>query len=92
MYLLYNNIFLHVLYKTETTKILFLFFYRYQVLAFATDADERHETEQQKHSSGKRLVVRPVGFTENILLKHTIYFLCKTYIKLYYIYVKRGKM
>ncbi|KYO43240.1 protein PTHB1 isoform A [Alligator mississippiensis] len=31
--------------------------YKYQVLAFATDADERHETEQQKHSSGKRLVV-----------------------------------
>ncbi|XP_019393982.1 PREDICTED: protein PTHB1 isoform X2 [Crocodylus porosus] len=31
--------------------------YKYQVLAFATDADERQETEQQKHSSGKRLVV-----------------------------------
>ncbi|XP_009077171.1 PREDICTED: protein PTHB1, partial [Acanthisitta chloris] len=31
--------------------------YRYQVLAFATDADERQETEQQKLSSGKRLAV-----------------------------------
>ncbi|NXL60565.1 PTHB1 protein, partial [Chordeiles acutipennis] len=31
--------------------------YKYQVLAFATDADERQETEQQKLSSGKRLVV-----------------------------------
>ncbi|XP_075274771.1 protein PTHB1 [Opisthocomus hoazin] len=31
--------------------------YQYQVLAFATDADERQETEQQKLSSGKRLVV-----------------------------------
>ncbi|NXY41179.1 PTHB1 protein, partial [Ceuthmochares aereus] len=31
--------------------------YKYQVLAFATDADERQETEQQKHSSGKRLAV-----------------------------------
>ncbi|NWU89725.1 PTHB1 protein, partial [Upupa epops] len=30
--------------------------YKYQVLAFATDADER-QTEQQKHSSGKKLVV-----------------------------------
>ncbi|XP_077667176.1 protein PTHB1 isoform X11 [Eretmochelys imbricata] len=30
--------------------------YKYQVLAFATDADERKETEQQKLSSGKRLV------------------------------------
>nr|XP_023963582.2 protein PTHB1 [Chrysemys picta bellii] len=29
----------------------------YQVLAFATDADERQETEQQKMSSGKRLVM-----------------------------------
>ncbi|XP_010192389.1 PREDICTED: protein PTHB1, partial [Mesitornis unicolor] len=29
--------------------------YKYQVLAFATDADERQETEQQKLSSGKRL-------------------------------------
>lgn len=32
---------------------------RYQVLAFATDADKRQETEQQKLGSGKRLVVRP---------------------------------
>ncbi|KGL73658.1 Protein PTHB1, partial [Tinamus guttatus] len=31
--------------------------YKYQVLAFATDADERQETEQQKLGSGKRLVV-----------------------------------
>ncbi|XP_043364694.1 protein PTHB1 isoform X9 [Dermochelys coriacea] len=31
--------------------------YKYQVLAFATDADEREETEQQKLSSGKRLVM-----------------------------------
>ncbi|NXO57315.1 PTHB1 protein, partial [Aramus guarauna] len=31
--------------------------YKYQVLAFATDADERQETEQQKLSSGKRLAV-----------------------------------
>ncbi|XP_066210488.1 protein PTHB1 isoform X1 [Saccopteryx leptura] len=31
--------------------------YRYQVLAFATDADKRQETEQQKLGSGKRLVV-----------------------------------
>ncbi|XP_056338909.1 protein PTHB1 isoform X2 [Oenanthe melanoleuca] len=31
--------------------------YKYQVLAFATDADERQDTEQQKLSSGKRLVV-----------------------------------
>lgn len=31
--------------------------YRYQVLAFATDADKREETEQQKLGSGKRLVV-----------------------------------
>ncbi|XP_071592177.1 protein PTHB1 [Heliangelus exortis] len=31
--------------------------YKYQVLAFATDADERQEAEQQKLSSGKRLVV-----------------------------------
>uniref|UniRef100_A0A674KIT4 Bardet-Biedl syndrome 9 n=1 Tax=Terrapene triunguis TaxID=2587831 RepID=A0A674KIT4_9SAUR len=31
--------------------------YKYQVLAFATDADERQETEQQKLSSGKRLVM-----------------------------------
>ncbi|XP_053915456.1 protein PTHB1 isoform X2 [Cuculus canorus] len=31
--------------------------YKYQVLAFATDSDERQETEQQKHSSGKRLAV-----------------------------------
>ncbi|XP_062425527.1 protein PTHB1 isoform X2 [Rhea pennata] len=31
--------------------------YKYQVLVFATDADERQETEQQKLSSGKRLVV-----------------------------------
>ncbi|XP_065439831.1 protein PTHB1 isoform X5 [Chrysemys picta bellii] len=31
--------------------------YKYQVLAFATDADERQETEQQKMSSGKRLVM-----------------------------------
>ncbi|XP_074844222.1 protein PTHB1 isoform X2 [Carettochelys insculpta] len=30
--------------------------YKYQVLAFATDADERQETEHQKLSSGKRLV------------------------------------
>ncbi|XP_004677203.1 PREDICTED: protein PTHB1 [Condylura cristata] len=31
--------------------------YKYQVLAFATDADKRKETEQQKLGSGKRLVV-----------------------------------
>ncbi|NXL47243.1 PTHB1 protein, partial [Podilymbus podiceps] len=31
--------------------------YKYQVLAFATDSDERQETEQQKISSGKRLAV-----------------------------------
>uniref|UniRef100_H0Z4G5 Bardet-Biedl syndrome 9 n=1 Tax=Taeniopygia guttata TaxID=59729 RepID=H0Z4G5_TAEGU len=31
--------------------------YKYQVLACATDADERHDTEQRKLSSGKRLVV-----------------------------------
>ncbi|XP_074697368.1 protein PTHB1 isoform X2 [Strix aluco] len=31
--------------------------YKYQVLAFATDADERQETEQQKLSSGKKLAV-----------------------------------
>ncbi|NXE78906.1 PTHB1 protein, partial [Cochlearius cochlearius] len=31
--------------------------YKYQVLAFATDADERQETEKQKLSSGKRLAV-----------------------------------
>ncbi|KAK1186587.1 PTHB1 protein, partial [Pygoscelis papua] len=31
--------------------------YKYQVLAFATDADERQEAEQQKLSSGKRLAV-----------------------------------
>ncbi|KAB0344867.1 hypothetical protein FD754_021793, partial [Muntiacus muntjak] len=31
--------------------------YKYQVLAFATDADKRQETEQQKHGSGKRLIV-----------------------------------
>ncbi|XP_057588066.1 protein PTHB1 isoform X3 [Hippopotamus amphibius kiboko] len=30
--------------------------YKYQVLAFATDADKRQETEQQKLGSGKRLV------------------------------------
>uniref|UniRef100_A0A8C3KFU1 Bardet-Biedl syndrome 9 n=1 Tax=Calidris pygmaea TaxID=425635 RepID=A0A8C3KFU1_9CHAR len=30
--------------------------YKYQVLAFATDADERQEAEQQKLSSGKRVV------------------------------------
>ncbi|KAM4874745.1 protein PTHB1 isoform 3-T6 [Thomomys bottae] len=31
--------------------------YKYQVLAFATDADKRQETEQQKLGSGKRLIV-----------------------------------
>lgn len=31
--------------------------YKYQVLAFATDADKKQETEQQKLGSGKRLVV-----------------------------------
>ncbi|XP_021564854.1 protein PTHB1 isoform X9 [Carlito syrichta] len=31
--------------------------YKYEVLAFATDADKRQETEQQKVGSGKRLVV-----------------------------------
>ncbi|XP_063181587.1 protein PTHB1 isoform X3 [Chroicocephalus ridibundus] len=31
--------------------------YKYQMLAFATDADERQETEQQKLSSGKRVAV-----------------------------------
>ncbi|NXT68361.1 PTHB1 protein, partial [Chaetops frenatus] len=31
--------------------------YKYQVLAFATDADERQDIEQQKLSSGKRLAV-----------------------------------
>ncbi|XP_039771064.1 protein PTHB1 isoform X2 [Ornithorhynchus anatinus] len=31
--------------------------YKYQVLAFATDADKRQETEQQKLGCGKRLVV-----------------------------------
>ncbi|XP_036102590.1 protein PTHB1 isoform X3 [Molossus molossus] len=31
--------------------------YKYQVLAFATDADKRQESEQQKLGSGKRLVV-----------------------------------
>uniref|UniRef100_A0A8C7AVD6 Bardet-Biedl syndrome 9 n=1 Tax=Neovison vison TaxID=452646 RepID=A0A8C7AVD6_NEOVI len=31
--------------------------YKYQVLAFATDADKRQETEQQKLGSGKRLTV-----------------------------------
>ncbi|XP_078198311.1 protein PTHB1 isoform X24 [Callithrix jacchus] len=31
--------------------------YKYQVLAFATDADKRQETDQQKLGSGKRLVV-----------------------------------
>ncbi|XP_063089959.1 protein PTHB1 isoform X12 [Cavia porcellus] len=31
--------------------------YKYQVLVFATDADKREETEQQKLGSGKRLVV-----------------------------------
>ncbi|NXL32338.1 PTHB1 protein, partial [Glaucidium brasilianum] len=31
--------------------------YKYHVLAFATDADERQETEQQKLGSGKKLVV-----------------------------------
>ncbi|XP_011805523.1 PREDICTED: protein PTHB1 isoform X4 [Colobus angolensis palliatus] len=31
--------------------------YKYQVLAFATDADKRQETEQQILGSGKRLVV-----------------------------------
>ncbi|XP_047704229.1 protein PTHB1 isoform X5 [Prionailurus viverrinus] len=31
--------------------------YKYHVLAFATDADKRQETEQQKLGSGKRLVV-----------------------------------
>ncbi|KAB0376096.1 hypothetical protein FD755_012739, partial [Muntiacus reevesi] len=31
--------------------------YKYQVLAFATDADKRQESEQQKHGSGKRLIV-----------------------------------
>ncbi|NXY86699.1 PTHB1 protein, partial [Alcedo cyanopectus] len=31
--------------------------YKYQVLAFAADANDRQEAEQQKHSSGKRLVV-----------------------------------
>ncbi|XP_043835168.1 protein PTHB1 isoform X1 [Dromiciops gliroides] len=31
--------------------------YKYQVLAFATDADKRQDTEQQKLGSGKRLVV-----------------------------------
>ncbi|XP_049673142.1 protein PTHB1 [Accipiter gentilis] len=31
--------------------------YKYQVLAFATDADERQEPEQKKLSSGKRLAV-----------------------------------
>ncbi|NXN30141.1 PTHB1 protein, partial [Nycticryphes semicollaris] len=31
--------------------------YKYQVLAFATDADERQEAEQQKLSSGKRVAV-----------------------------------
>lgn len=52
-----------------TTKIYITFllfktsYNRYQVLAFATDADERQETEQQKLSSGKRLAVKPVYFT-----------------------------
>ncbi|XP_048195445.1 protein PTHB1 isoform X4 [Perognathus longimembris pacificus] len=31
--------------------------YKYQVLAFATDADKRQETDQQKLGSGKRLIV-----------------------------------
>nr|XP_020824725.1 protein PTHB1 isoform X3 [Phascolarctos cinereus] len=31
--------------------------YKYQVLAFATDADKREDTEQQKLGAGKRLVV-----------------------------------
>uniref|UniRef100_F7DMU6 PTHB1 N-terminal domain-containing protein n=1 Tax=Monodelphis domestica TaxID=13616 RepID=F7DMU6_MONDO len=31
--------------------------YKYQVLAFATDADKRQDSEQQKLGSGKRLVV-----------------------------------
>ncbi|XP_069870358.1 protein PTHB1 isoform X1 [Dipodomys merriami] len=31
--------------------------YKYQVLAFATDADKKQETEQQKLGSGKRLIV-----------------------------------
>ncbi|XP_076976209.1 protein PTHB1 isoform X3 [Tamandua tetradactyla] len=31
--------------------------YKYQVLAFATDADKKQETEQQKLGSGKRLVM-----------------------------------
>lgn len=37
---------------------------RYQVLAFATDADKKQETEQQKLGSGKRLVVRPLIYKD----------------------------
>lgn len=44
---------------------------RYQVLAFATDADERHDTEQRKLSSGKKLVVKPVYFTSPVWTLHT---------------------
>ena len=35
------------------------------MLAFATDADKRQETEQQKLGSGKRLVVRPFLIHKN---------------------------
>lgn len=37
---------------------------RYQVLAFATDADKKQETEQQKLGSGKRLVVSPLLYKD----------------------------
>lgn len=37
---------------------------RYQVLAFAMDADKKQETEQQKLGSGKRLVVRPLIYKD----------------------------
>lgn len=35
---------------------------RYQVLAVATDAESKKETEQQKIGSGKRLLVRIFSF------------------------------
>lgn len=50
---------------------------RYQVLAFATDADKRQETEQQKLGSGKRLIVRPFLIYKNfsnVIFNHQFFF------------------
>jgi hypothetical protein len=44
--------------KLQSLLLFLPLLYRYQVLAFATDADKRQETEHQKLGSGKRLTVR----------------------------------